>query len=154
LWEELLEQVGLIRMDQPGVNGEWSMKDIVAHLTGWNRWLITRLQAAQHGESEPLPPWPAQLQSDDEINAWIFASKHERSVREVLDESRRPFQQLLAVMEDHRDHARAVCDSARLEPGSEPGRTSVSEHFSPRPPGTQTFGQLGKKLSHFEEEIV
>ena len=99
LWEELLEQIGLIRMDQPGVNGEWSMKDIVAHLTGWNRWLVTRLQSAQRAESEPPPPWPEQLQSEDEINAWIFASNHERSVREVLEESRQQFQRLSAVME-------------------------------------------------------
>jgi hypothetical protein len=99
LWEELLEQIGLIRMDQPGVNADWSMKDIVAHLTGWNRWLITRLQAAQHGESEPHPHWPAQLQSEDEINAWIYGVNHQRSVREVLDESRQLFQQLFAVIE-------------------------------------------------------
>lgn len=33
-WEALLDQIGAARMDQPGVNGEWSMKDIVAHLTG------------------------------------------------------------------------------------------------------------------------
>jgi hypothetical protein len=99
-WEGLLERIGPVRMDQPGVNGDWSMKDIVAHLAGWNRWLVTRLQAAQRGESEPLPPWPGQLQSDDEINSWIFASNHERSVREVLDESRQLFQQLFSAIED------------------------------------------------------
>ena len=71
MWEELLDRIGPVRMEQPGVNGDWSMKDIVAHLTGWNRWLITRLQAAQRGESEPPPLWPGQLQSDDEINVWI-----------------------------------------------------------------------------------
>jgi hypothetical protein len=41
-WEAFLDQVGLARMDQPGVNGDWSMKDIIAHLTGWNRWLVAR----------------------------------------------------------------------------------------------------------------
>ena len=34
-WKALLDQIGPARMDQPGVNGDWSMKDIVAHLTGW-----------------------------------------------------------------------------------------------------------------------
>jgi hypothetical protein len=100
LWEELLAQIGPTRMEQSGVNGDWSMKDIVVHLTGWNRRLVTRLQAAQRGESEPPPHWPGQLQSEDEINAWIFAANHERSVGEVLDGSRQLFQQLFAVMED------------------------------------------------------
>jgi hypothetical protein len=29
-------------MDQPGANGDWSMKDIVAHQWGWLPGLITR----------------------------------------------------------------------------------------------------------------
>ena len=98
-WEVFLNQIGPARMDQPGVNGDWSMKDIVAHLTGWNRWLIIRLQAAQRGEPEPCPPWPAHVQSEDEVNAWIYESNRGRSVREVLDEAHGVFQQLLALIE-------------------------------------------------------
>jgi hypothetical protein len=55
-WQALLDQIGPVRMDQPGVNGDWSMKDIVAHLTGWNHWLVARFQAAQRGEPESPPP--------------------------------------------------------------------------------------------------
>jgi len=98
-WEAFLDQIGPARMDQPGVNGDWSMKDIVAHLTGWNRWLVARLQAAGRSEPEPPPPWPAYLQTDDEINAWIYESNQGCSVRAVLDESHQVFQQLLAVIE-------------------------------------------------------
>lgn len=35
-WESLLAQIDLQRMEQPGVNADWSMKDMVAHLTGWS----------------------------------------------------------------------------------------------------------------------
>jgi hypothetical protein len=105
-WEAFLDQIGLARMDQPGVNGDWSMKDIVAHLTGWQPRLIARLQAAQRGEPEPPPPWPAHLQTEDEINSWIYESNRGRSVREVLDESHQVFQQLLAVIEGLPDEVR------------------------------------------------
>jgi hypothetical protein len=98
-WEALLDQIGLERMDQPGVNGQWSIKDLVAHLTGWQPRLIARIQAAQRGEPEPPPPWPAHLQGEDEINAWIYESNRGRPVREVLDASQQSFQQLLAVIE-------------------------------------------------------
>ena len=98
-WEAFLDQIGPARMDQPGVNDDWSMKDIVAHLTGWNRWLGVRLQAAQRSEPEPPPPWPAYLQTEDEINAWIYESNQGRSVREVLDESQQVFLQLFSVIE-------------------------------------------------------
>lgn len=105
-WEAFLDQIGPARVDLPGVNGDWSMKDVVAHLTGWNRWLVARLQATQRGEPEPSSPWPAHLQSEDEINAWIYESNRGRSVRELLDESPQLFQQLLAVMEGLPDEVR------------------------------------------------
>lgn len=106
-WEALLDEIGTARMDQPGVNGDWSMKDMVAHLYyGWQPRLIARIQAAQRDEPEPPPPWPAHLQTDDEINAWIYESNRGRSVREVLDESHQVFQQLLAVIEGLPDDTR------------------------------------------------
>ena len=100
-WEALLDRVGPARMEQPGVNGDWSMKDLVAHMYyGWQPKLIAGMQAAQRGEPEPPPPWPANLQTDDEINAWIYEINQGRALDEVLDESDRFFQQLLAVIED------------------------------------------------------
>src|SRR5688572_20087050 len=55
-WEVLLDEIGPARMDQPGVAGDWSIKDIVAHLTGWRRRTVARLQATQRSEPEPPPP--------------------------------------------------------------------------------------------------
>src|SRR5262249_5617999 len=100
------DKIGSTRMDQPGVNGDWSMKDIVAHLTGWNGWLVARFQAAGLSEPKPPPPWPVDLQTEDEINAWIYESNHGRSVREVLDESHQIFQQLLVAIESLPDDVR------------------------------------------------
>jgi hypothetical protein len=107
-WEGLLAQIGLSRMDLPGVNGDWSMKDIVAHLTGWNHQLVGCLQAAQRGESEPTPPWPVHIQGEDDINAWIYESNRGRSVQEVLDEAQKSYQQLREVID-------ALPDDVRIE---------------------------------------
>ncbi|HSM58311.1 MAG TPA: ClbS/DfsB family four-helix bundle protein [Candidatus Sulfomarinibacteraceae bacterium] len=98
-WEALLDEIGPERMEQPGVNGDWSMKDIVAHLTGWNRWLVTRLQAAQRGEPDPSPPWPAELEEEDDINAWIYETYRARSLGEILDETRQVHRQLVTAIE-------------------------------------------------------
>jgi hypothetical protein len=98
-WEALLAQIGEARMDQAGVAGHWSIKDIVAHLTGWRRRTVARLQAAKRGEPEPPTAWPAHLQTDDEINAWIYDTNRDRSVRDVLADSREVFQQLVAAIE-------------------------------------------------------
>lgn len=105
-WEGFLTQIGPARMEQPGVNGDWSMKDLVAHLTIWNRFLVSRLNAAEHNEPEPPPPWPNHLQTEDEINAWIYESNQGRPVREILDGSQQVFQQLLSVIEGLSDDTR------------------------------------------------
>lgn len=94
-WEALLEQVDPARMDEPSLAGNWSVKDLVAHLTGWRRRTVLRLQAALRGETEAEPPWPDELQSTDEINAWIYDTNRSRPVRDVLDDSAITFQQLL-----------------------------------------------------------
>lgn len=105
-WEAFLDQIDPERMDQPGVAGHWSIKDIVAHLTDWQPRQIARLQAAQRGEAEPPPPWPAHLETDDEVNAWIYEHNRGRSAREVSDNSRRVLQQLFAAVEGLPDDVR------------------------------------------------
>jgi hypothetical protein len=116
-WQGFMDQIGPTRMDQPGVNGDLSVKDIVAHATGWNRWLVIRLQAAARSEPEPPPPWPAQLETEDEINAWIYKSNRGRSRQEVLDETDQVLQQLRAVIQ-------ALPEDVRLEAHFQNGRVS------------------------------
>jgi hypothetical protein len=111
-WEGLLAQIGEDRMDEPGVQGEWSIKNIVAHLTAWRRRTVGRLEAVANGQPEPKAPWPADLQEDDEINAWFHQRDRDKSVTEVLSESRRVFQQLVSAIEKLPEDA--IDDPARL----------------------------------------
>jgi hypothetical protein len=100
-WKRLLDDIGEARMTEPGVAGEWSIKDIVAHLTGWRRRTVGRFQAALKHEPEPAPPWPPHLretQTDDEINAWIYASNRDRPLADILQESDVVFQQLVDTL--------------------------------------------------------
>jgi hypothetical protein len=97
-WEALLRSIDEAHMTEPGVGGEWSMKDIVAHLTGWRQRTVGRLQAALRHQPEPAPPWPSHLQTDDEINAWMIASNRDRPFSAVLQENRAVFQQLVDTL--------------------------------------------------------
>ena len=126
-WEALLNQIGEERMDQSGVAADWSIKDIVAHLTGWRRRTVARLQAAQRGEGEPPPYWPAHLQTDDAINAWMYESNRGRSVRDVLDDSDHVFQQLVAAIEGLPDEF--LSDPARHLPWLEAQSIKPSDFF-------------------------
>ena len=107
-WEALLERIGPARMEQTGVNGDWSFKDLIAHLIPDGLRSTANLKAGLYGDPEPPPPWPVHLQTDDEINAWIYETNHERPVREILDESQEMFQQLFAVVEELPDDVEVV----------------------------------------------
>jgi hypothetical protein len=85
-------------MEEPGVAGAWSIKDIVAHLAAWRRRTVGRIEAVANGRPEPAPSWPAELQEDEEINAWFHARDRDKSVRDVLAESRGVFQQLVSAV--------------------------------------------------------
>lgn len=99
VWEQLLAAVGEERMEQPGLSGDWSFKDVVAHLNGWRVRTLARLDAARAGAEPAPPPWPADLDEDSEaglaaINAWIERTGRQRTLQEVLDESRRAFDRM------------------------------------------------------------
>jgi hypothetical protein len=97
-WEAMLSAIDEANMTEPGVAGEWSIKDIVVHLTGWRRRTVGRLQAALHHQPEPAPPWPSHLRTDDEINAWMVASNRDRSLSAILQEDHAVFQQLVDTL--------------------------------------------------------
>ena len=98
-WEALLDEIGEAHMTQPEVAGGWSIKDIVAHLTGWRRRSVRRFQALLKHEADFSPPWPPELQEDDEINAWIYEANRDRPLAEVLSDSREVFQQLIKTLD-------------------------------------------------------
>jgi len=98
-WELLLAAIGPKRMNQPGVSGEWSMRDIVAHLTGWQQKLAAQMQAALDGQPEPPPPWPAECKNEVEINAWIYETNRKKDVRQVLEDARHVHEQMQALIQ-------------------------------------------------------
>lgn len=98
-WEALLAAVGEERMEQPGVNGDWTFKDMMAHLIGWRRQTVNRLNAALHGTEPSPPPWPPEWDESDEaqldrINAYIYETNKDRPLSDVLAESRAQFGQM------------------------------------------------------------
>ena len=105
-WESLLNQIEPTRFEEPGVNGLWSIKDLVSHLTAWNINLVVNLSVAYQNEVEPTPHWPAKLQSEDEINGWIYESKRKRTTQVVMDEMRKVHQTLIWIIQSLPDDVR------------------------------------------------
>jgi hypothetical protein len=95
-WNALLDQVGLDRMEIPGVEGEWSVKQLVAHLTWYEQAVVEGAQQVQSSGTFPRRR-PAGM-SMDEMNAQIAEESRERSISDVLAEAQAVFEQLLVVI--------------------------------------------------------
>jgi hypothetical protein len=94
--ERVIAEAGEERMEQPGSFGEWTFKDVIAHLTGWRQVTAARLEAGLGG-TEPVFPWPAHLDEEhhtDEINRWFFETNRDKPLAEVLRDSRAAFERV------------------------------------------------------------
>src|SRR5437868_143171 len=89
LWDDMVAEIGVERMLQPGATGDWSFKDVVAHLNGWRIKTLARLDAARNRTTPAAPPWPADLKEEndedvDKINDWIYQANRARPLGDVL----------------------------------------------------------------------
>lgn len=126
-WEALLADVDPDAMNDPGVAGDWSFRDVTAHLLAWRDGGIRLLEAEARGEPEPPTPWPAELATDDEINAWLTERDRAIPVDDVLDAYADTFTRLsTAVL--------ALPDDALSDPGYFPwmAGTSIAESMLDR----------------------
>jgi len=96
-WEALLAEVGELRMERPGVAGDWSVRDIIAHVTAYERGLVEWLEAASRGESVGFPV--LDHPDVDYRNAAILRESEDRSLEDILLESQRVFERLLQMVQ-------------------------------------------------------
>jgi hypothetical protein len=56
-WEKLLTGMSEEEITAPRFTGEWSVKDVVAHLMAWQQISIARLDAALRSSEPEFPAW-------------------------------------------------------------------------------------------------
>ncbi len=88
-WDRLLVEAGEDRMEQPGVEGEWSLKDIVAHVAWYEREMVELIGARRLAGSEL---WQLPTHQRNEA---IYQANRGRPLAEVLAEGREVYSQFL-----------------------------------------------------------
>ena len=109
-WEETLAKVGEGRMEEPGVVGEWSVKDLIAHVGFWERWVGGKISASLEGEeSTILGPFAGEIPAEakdwdtDQLNAWAYERNRYRPVAEVVMEEQQIYRRLYTTLRGMRD---------------------------------------------------
>jgi hypothetical protein len=89
----------LKEMQEPGVVAEWSLKDILAHLTGWENYFLEWYNSHRFGKDFADFPPDLSWADKDEINHLIYTRTKDRSLDEVLDEFRTSYRKILQTTE-------------------------------------------------------
>lgn len=95
-WNTLLAEVGMERMEIPGVEGMWSVKELVAHLTWYECAVVDAAGQVMSGGAFTRPGEGAG--GLDERNERIVAASRARPARDVLAETDEVFGELLKVI--------------------------------------------------------
>ena len=92
--EELLASLSESQLCIPTLEGQRSIKDILAHIAAWERLCAGWIEAFLHGEAPDMPD-----EDDDTINERIFQENRTRPLHEVQEDFQVTYQQFLGQVQ-------------------------------------------------------
>ena len=100
-WEALLAEIGEARLTEPGVEGDWSVKDIIAHITYYETWAADNVMAFRRGDPRPQSEYKGLEM--DERNARLYERLRAKSLAQVLQQSQVSFERSIEAVQGLRD---------------------------------------------------
>jgi len=104
-WQDALAGMSEEQINAAIFDGGLSIKDVLAHLTIWQKISVARMEAAGKDREPDYPYWPTEEidpESPEELNrlnAWIFETNHGRPWADIYQEWRDRFAYLLVLCE-------------------------------------------------------
>ena len=101
-WAELLGSMSEEQIIAPHFDYDWSIKDAIAHLWGWQQISIARMEAAVHDREPEFPEWVMELhrvweENADQTNARIYEINHEKPWSEIYQNWKNGFLRFLEL---------------------------------------------------------
>src|SRR6266487_483762 len=96
--EDILAPLEEPQMTKEGVNGDWSIKDVLAHITAWHLRLLDRMYAATRNEEPTL----SGVVTDEEVNRLneqFYKENKSRPLNDVLIDFRTTYPQIVDVVQ-------------------------------------------------------
>lgn len=84
------------QMSLPGVESDWSVRDVLAHILFWEQRALFLLKSARDGYTKTDDRWIGNV---DDLNATNHVSNKNRPVQDVIDEERTVFSTLLRILD-------------------------------------------------------
>jgi mycothiol maleylpyruvate isomerase-like protein len=96
-WEALIAELGDEGLERPGACGNWRVRDVLAHITGWDRWNIAQVRIAFTKNELTMDDITGGIEygtemdgavTEDQRNAAFYKANRDRLLRAVLQDWR------------------------------------------------------------------
>ena len=94
VFEATLARLNPEQFLQSGVQGDWTVKDILAHVSAWERRMVRWMEEALAGAVPAQPQTDAEV---DALNALSYAEDRDKTLEVVMAESVRSFDEAYQV---------------------------------------------------------
>lgn len=96
--EALLETLTPEQMVEPGAVGDWSAKDVLAHLVEWEQMVLSWYRAGLRGEIPELPAPGYKWNQTPQLNQMIYEKHRDRLLSDVMEQFNDSHQEILGVI--------------------------------------------------------
>ncbi|MDP2975437.1 MAG: ClbS/DfsB family four-helix bundle protein, partial [Anaerolineales bacterium] len=92
--EETIARLSESQMRVPGASGEWTVKDVLAHISAWEGWMVRWTDMHLRGEAPDVPlPWDVER-----MNAGTYARHKDKPLPAVMEEFHVSYRDALALV--------------------------------------------------------
>ncbi|MGZ9166823.1 MAG: DinB family protein [Anaerolineales bacterium] len=97
--EELLSELSPAQMTQPGLVGEWSAKDVLAHLIEWEHMVLSWHSAGLKGKVPVTPAEGFNWAQLPQLNQQIYEKHCDRPLADIQKEFKSSFKKILSTIQ-------------------------------------------------------
>lgn len=93
---EVIARVPMDRLSSPGAIGEWSVKDVLAHIAYWNEQALDGTERRLRGEQQPEGDEDFQI-----VNERVQAERADWPLARIVDSLTTVHERFVAIATDH-----------------------------------------------------
>ena len=81
--EQFLSELSSDQMTQPGIVGEWSVKDVLAHLLEWEQMVLSWYAEGRQGKTPAVPSKEFNWGQLPQLNQFIYEKHRRRDLADI-----------------------------------------------------------------------
>ena len=98
--DQCLESLSPQEMNEPGIVGHWSVKDVLAHLSAWEGMCLGWYKTGLQGETPQLPAPGFKWNQITELNQKIYEEHQDDPLEEVLALFQESSREILGLIQE------------------------------------------------------